>query len=64
MEKGFVEDYRSRIGEVTSEEAQEIARRYFHVDDCMIVLLADYDAVKGQLEGLGEIEVIDFDEIE
>ncbi len=64
LEKGFVEDYRSKISEVTSEEAQDVARSYFHVDDCMIVLLADYEAVKDQLEGLGEIEIIEFDGIE
>jgi hypothetical protein len=28
------------------------------------VLLADYEAVKDQLEGLGEIEIIEFDGIE
>ncbi len=62
--KGFVEDYRSKISEVTSEEAQDVAGKYFHVDDCMIVLLANYDEVKDQLDGLGEIEVVQFDEIE
>ena len=30
----------------------------------MIVLLADYEAVKDQLEGLGQIEIIEFDEME
>lgn len=64
LDNDFVEDYRSRISEVTSAEAQDVARNHFHVDDCMIVLLADYEAVKDQLEGLGQIEVIDFDEIE
>jgi zinc protease len=64
LEEEFVEDYRSRIDEVTSGEVQEVARSYFHADDCMIVLLADYEQVKDQLEGLGAIEVIDFEEIE
>lgn len=62
--KEFVENYRSRIDEVTSDEVQEVAWKHFHVDDCMIMLLTNYEGVKDQLEGLGEIEVIPFDEIE
>ena len=61
--KDFVEGYRGRIDAVESNEVQEVARSYFHVDDCMIMLLTDYDSVKDQLEGLGEIEVIPFGEI-
>lgn len=64
LDKEFVENYRTKISEVESGEAQEVAQSYFHVDDCMIVLLADYEAVKDQLEGLGQIEIIEFDEME
>lgn len=59
-----VENYRTSIDAVTSEEVQEVAQKYFHKDDCMIMLLTNYEYVKDQLEGLGEIEVIPFDEIE
>jgi len=60
----FVENYRARIDAVTSEEVQEAAQKYFHKDNCTIMLLTNYDAVKDQLEGLGNIEVIPFDGIE
>ncbi len=64
LDRSFVEDYRSRIDAVTSAEVQEVAQEYFHKDDCMIMLLTNYDAVKDQLEGLGDIQVIPFDEVE
>jgi len=64
LDKEFVENYRERIDAVESGEVQEVAQKYFHVDDCMIVLLTNYEGVKDQLEGLGEIEVIPFDEME
>ena len=64
LEKEFVENYRSRIDAVESGGVQEVAQKYFHVDDCMIMLLTNYEGVKDQLEGLGQIEVIPFDEIE
>jgi zinc protease len=64
LDADFVEEYRERIGNVTSSEVQEVARKHFHVDDCMIMLLTNYEEVKGQLEGLGEIEVIPFDEMD
>ena len=64
LDKGFVENYRGRIDAVESAEVQEVARNHFHVDDCMIMLLTNYEGVKDQLEGLGQIEVIPFEEIE
>jgi len=60
----FVENYRSRIDAVESAGVQEVAEKYFHVDDCMILLLTNYEGVKDQLEGLGRIEVIPFEDIE
>lgn len=64
LDKEFIENYRDRIDAVESGEVQEVAQKYFHADDCMILLLTNYAAVKDQLEGLGQIEVIRFDEIE
>jgi zinc protease len=64
LDKDFVEKYRARIDAVKSDEVQEVAQKYFHKDDCLIMLLTNYESVKDQLEGLGEIEVIPFDEIE
>ena len=64
LDKEFVENYRERIDDVESGGVQEVAQKYFHVDDCMIMLLTNYEGVKDQLEGLGQIEVIPFDEIE
>ena len=60
----LVEDYRERIDAVKSEEVQEVAQKYFHKDDCMIMLLTNYEGVKDQLEGLGQIEVIPFEDLE
>jgi zinc protease len=62
--KEFVENYRSKIDEVTSGEVQEVAQKYFHADDCMILLLTNYEAVKDQLEGLGNIEVVEMSDLE
>jgi zinc protease len=59
-----VEEYRSRIDAVESGEVQEVAQKYFHKDDCLILLLTNYEGVKDQLEGLGQIEVIPFEEME
>jgi zinc protease len=62
--KEFVENYRSDIDAVTSEEVQEVARKYFHLDDCMILLITNYEEVKGQLEGLGKIDVVEMSALE
>ena len=60
----FVEKYRSRIGAVSSEGIQRVAREHFGYDGNIIVVMTNYGETKDQLEGLGEIEVISINEIE
>ncbi|HSG27607.1 MAG TPA: pitrilysin family protein, partial [Candidatus Krumholzibacterium sp.] len=59
----FVENYRSRIDAVSSEDVQGVAREYFHSSDNVIVLLTNYEETAAQLEGLGTIEVIKIDDV-
>lgn len=64
LEDTFIEDYRVNIDGVDDEQLQTAAREYFHTDDCFMLILTNYEAVKDQLEGLGEITVVGIDEIE
>ena len=60
----FVEKYRSRIGAVSSDGVKRVAMEHFGYDGNLIVVITNYEETKGQLEGLGEIEVISITEIE
>jgi zinc protease len=60
----LVEKYRSRIGEVNSSDVQRVARKHFHSDDNLILVLTNYEETKDQLEGLGTIELIEIDDLE
>ncbi len=59
----FVEDYRERIDGVTADDIRRVVTKHFHVKDCFILLLTNYEEVSGQLEGLGNVEVIGIDDI-
>jgi zinc protease len=63
LEKGFVENYRQEIDKVTSKDILDVAGKYFQKDNCLIVLLTNYEEVKDQLEGLGEVKVVSIDEL-
>jgi zinc protease len=64
LDESIVEKYRTRTGEVSTEDVRRVARKYFQADGCVIVLLTNYAEVKDQLEGLGSIEVVSIDELE
>jgi zinc protease len=60
----FVEKYRSRIGEVSSDGVMRVAKEHFGYDGSLIVVMTNYGETREQLEGLGEIEVISISQIE
>jgi len=60
----FLADYRARIAAVTPDECLAVAREHYWVGDNLILLVTNYTATKGQLEGLGEIQVVPLEEIE
>ncbi|MBN1629159.1 MAG: insulinase family protein, partial [Thermoleophilia bacterium] len=60
----FLADYRARIAAVTPDECLTVAREHYWVDDNLILLVTNYTETKGQLEGLGEIQVVPLEEIE
>ncbi len=60
----FIENYGDETGRVSPEDVQRVAGSYFHTDDCMILLLTNYEGVKDQLDGLGKIEVVDIDDVQ
>jgi zinc protease len=59
----FVENYRDEVGKVSSADVRRCAEKYFHTDDCFILILTNYEEVKDQLEGLGTVEVIGIDDV-
>ena len=59
----YVEGYREHIDKVTPDEAMKVAAEHFWTSDNFILLLAPYDEVKDQLTGLGEVQVVKFDEL-
>ncbi len=60
----FIEGYRERVSVVSSEDVQRVARKYFWVEDCRILVLTDYEKTKDQIEGLGPVTVVKVDEVE
>ena len=60
----FVEKYRSRIGEVSSEGVQRVAAEHFGLEDNLIFVMTNYEETRDQLEGLGPVQVISIEEIE
>jgi zinc protease len=60
----FVEKYRSRIGEVSPDGVERVAREYFGYDGNLIMVMTNYGETKDQLEGLGDIEIIPVTKIE
>lgn len=57
----FVERYRELVEEVTAQDIRRIALTYFQADGCIILLVTNYDEVKDELEGLGEIVLVKSD---
>mgnify|MGYP000405312464 CR=1 FL=1 len=60
----FVEKYRSRIGEISPDGVERAAGKYFGYDGNLIMVMTNYKETKGQLEGLGDMEVIPVSDIE
>jgi zinc protease len=53
-----LDTFRSRVRAVTQEEVADLSRALLHPDRAALVLLGPADALVPQLEGLGEIEVV------
>lgn len=64
LEDSFIENYRENIEGVGADDIKKAAEDYFHVDDCFMLILTNYEETKEQLEGLGEITVVGINEIE
>jgi zinc protease len=60
----FLAEYRARIEAVTAEECQTVAREHYWTDNDLILLVTNYEETKEQLAGLGEVQVVQMDEIE
>jgi zinc protease len=54
-----LDTYRARVRAVTQEEVAEAARAHLHPERAAIVLVGPADAIVPQLEGLGEVEVVE-----
>ncbi len=54
----YYDKYPARIGEVTAEQVHEVMNRYVKDGEMVIVVVAPAEAVRGQLERLGEVEVV------
>jgi zinc protease len=48
-----IETYRDRVGAITPDDVQRVARSYLHPDRLTIVLVGDASAFVGQLRGAG-----------
>jgi zinc protease len=59
----YVEGYRDHVDKVTPAEAMKVAGEHFWVDDNLILLLTNYEETKDQLKGLGEAQVVNFDQL-
>jgi zinc protease len=59
----YVEGYRNHVDSVTPGEAMKVADEHFWLDDNVILLLTNYSAVKDQLKGLGEAQVVGMDQL-
>ena len=59
----YVEGYRDHVDKVTPGDAMRVAGEHFWVDDNLILLLTNYEETKDQLKGLGEAQVVNFDQL-
>jgi len=59
----YVNKYRELVGKVSSGDIMNVAKKYFHADNNLILLITNYAETKDQLEGLGPVEVIPIDEV-
>ena len=53
----YVETFASRVKALTPDQVTAAIRQYFLYEDVYIVLFTDISQTRGQLEGLGQIEV-------
>jgi zinc protease len=66
--RGLEEDYFSSYGDsilaVGADDVLRVSRENFDPEKSKILVLTDYEATRGQLEGLGKVEVIGYKDIE
>lgn len=60
----YVEGYRSRIASVSAEEVRDAAIGNFLAGGEVIVLVTDYEKTAPQIESLGDVEVVKFEDLE
>ncbi len=53
-------EYPKRISRVTRTEVHEVARRHLFPEVLSVVIVGNGDAFRGQIEGVGSVEEIDF----
>ena len=54
-----LDTYRARIRAIGVGETAAVAREFFHADRCVIVLLGPAEDLVPQLDGLGEVTIIE-----
>lgn len=54
----YYDKYPQRIGQVTTEQVQQVMKKYVDDGQMVIVVVAPAEAVKAQLERLGEVKVV------
>jgi len=54
-----LDTFRERIGTVTVQETEAVARELLHPERAAIVLLGPADALAPQMQGLGEVEIVE-----
>ena len=53
ISQDFLFEYRKRVEETTGRDVLAVAQKFLHVPEQPILVVADAQAVKGQLEDLG-----------
>jgi predicted Zn-dependent peptidase len=61
LPQGYLEAYRSRIQSVTSEQVQEVARKYILTDRPVIVVVGDASKLANDLRTIGQVQVLDIE---
>jgi zinc protease len=61
LPEDFYKTYAKRMDTVTAQQAQELARKYFDVENISVVAVGEAKDVKASLEKLGKVIVYDMD---
>jgi 2C-methyl-D-erythritol 2,4-cyclodiphosphate synthase len=61
LPEDFYKTYAKRMDTVTAQQAQELAKKHFDVENISVVVVGEAKEVKSSLEKLGKVIVYDMD---